>query len=134
MDKTVISLLKTLELGGIINSNLFRRAAVIGTGYSWDKIRKQNNAAHRIRPPLLQPAPGLASYKLGQKTIISERYAQIVQAPIYIVHDMTALAVVFQNFQQSCLLPYRWGKESETIRSSSRRVHSPTGNQGFNNY
>ncbi|KAJ9481023.1 hypothetical protein VN97_g12488, partial [Penicillium thymicola] len=29
------------------------------------------------------------SYKLGQKTIISEHYAQIVQAPIYIVHDMT---------------------------------------------
>ncbi|KAJ9481059.1 hypothetical protein VN97_g12444, partial [Penicillium thymicola] len=25
-----------------------------------------------------QPAPGLASYKLGQKTIISEHYAQIV--------------------------------------------------------
>ncbi|KAJ9478552.1 hypothetical protein VN97_g13186, partial [Penicillium thymicola] len=37
----------------------------------------------------LQPAPGLASYTLGQKTIISEHYAQIVQAPIYIVHDMT---------------------------------------------
>ncbi|KOS40403.1 hypothetical protein ACN38_g8767 [Penicillium nordicum] len=38
---------------------------------------------------MLQPAPGLASYKLGQKTIISEHYAQIVQAPIYIVYDMT---------------------------------------------
>ena len=40
---------------------------------------------------LLQPAPGLANYKLGQKTIISEHYAQIDQAPIYIVHDMTVL-------------------------------------------
>ncbi|KOS47273.1 hypothetical protein ACN38_g1794 [Penicillium nordicum] len=38
---------------------------------------------------LLQPAPGLASYQLGQKTTISERYAHIDQAPIYIVHDMT---------------------------------------------
>ncbi|KOS39132.1 hypothetical protein ACN38_g10032 [Penicillium nordicum] len=38
---------------------------------------------------VLQPAPGLASYKLGQKTTISEHYAQIDQAPIYIVHDMT---------------------------------------------
>ncbi|KOS44316.1 hypothetical protein ACN38_g4773 [Penicillium nordicum] len=37
---------------------------------------------------LLQPASGLASC---QKTIISEHYAQIVQAPIYIVHDMTEL-------------------------------------------
>ncbi|KOS45318.1 hypothetical protein ACN38_g3735 [Penicillium nordicum] len=37
---------------------------------------------------LLQPAPGLASYKLGQKTTISEHYAQIDQAPIYILHDM----------------------------------------------
>ncbi|KOS47705.1 hypothetical protein ACN38_g1323 [Penicillium nordicum] len=33
---------------------------------------------------LLQPAPGLASYKLGQKTTISEHYAQIDQAPIYV--------------------------------------------------
>ena len=38
---------------------------------------------------VLQPAPGLANYKLGQKTIISEHYAQIDQAPIYIVHVMT---------------------------------------------
>ncbi|KOS47509.1 hypothetical protein ACN38_g1512 [Penicillium nordicum] len=38
---------------------------------------------------VLQPTPGLASYKLGQKTTISEHYAQIDQAPIYIVHDMT---------------------------------------------
>ncbi|KAJ9481722.1 hypothetical protein VN97_g11743 [Penicillium thymicola] len=38
---------------------------------------------------VLQRAPGLTSYKLGQKTIIFEHYAQIVQAPIYIVHDMT---------------------------------------------
>ncbi|KOS36358.1 hypothetical protein ACN38_g12907, partial [Penicillium nordicum] len=37
---------------------------------------------------LLQPAPGLVSYKLGQKTIISEHYVQIVQVPIYIVHGM----------------------------------------------
>ncbi|KOS44329.1 hypothetical protein ACN38_g4749 [Penicillium nordicum] len=43
-----------------------------------------------ISKHLLQPAPGLASYKLGQKTTISEHYAQIDQAPIYIVHDMTA--------------------------------------------
>ncbi|KAJ9491976.1 hypothetical protein VN97_g1223 [Penicillium thymicola] len=38
---------------------------------------------------VLQPAPGLASYTLGQKTVISEHYAQIVQVPIYIVHNMT---------------------------------------------
>ena len=29
--------------------------------------------------------------KIGRKTIISEHYAQIVQAPIYIMHDMTIL-------------------------------------------
>ncbi|KOS46397.1 hypothetical protein ACN38_g2631 [Penicillium nordicum] len=39
---------------------------------------------------LLQPAPGLASYKLDQKTILSEHYAQIDQAAKYIVHDMTS--------------------------------------------
>ncbi|KAJ9486322.1 hypothetical protein VN97_g7009, partial [Penicillium thymicola] len=38
---------------------------------------------------LLQPAPGLASYILGQKTIISEHYAQIVQTPIYICRRST---------------------------------------------
>ncbi|KAJ9485076.1 hypothetical protein VN97_g8281 [Penicillium thymicola] len=42
-----------------------------------------------MHAPMLQPAPGLASYPLGQKTIISEDYAQIDQVPIYIVHDMT---------------------------------------------
>ncbi|KOS36387.1 hypothetical protein ACN38_g12876 [Penicillium nordicum] len=43
-----------------------------------------------IHSRLLQPAPGLASYTLGQKTIISEHYAQIDQVPIYIVHDMAS--------------------------------------------
>ena len=38
---------------------------------------------------MLQPAPGLASYTLGQKTTISERYAQIFQAPVYIVRVVT---------------------------------------------
>ncbi|KAJ9482446.1 hypothetical protein VN97_g10984 [Penicillium thymicola] len=38
---------------------------------------------------VLQPAPGLASYTLGQKPIISEHYTQVVQVLIYIVHDMT---------------------------------------------
>ncbi|KAJ9483171.1 hypothetical protein VN97_g10248, partial [Penicillium thymicola] len=52
---------------------------------------------------LLQPAPGLASYKLGQKTIISEHYAQIVQGPIYIVHDMTGstLTISSYNFDET---------------------------------
>ncbi|KAJ9480572.1 hypothetical protein VN97_g12981 [Penicillium thymicola] len=44
---------------------------------------------HYIRAIVLQPAPRLASYTLGQKTIISEYYAQIDQAPINIVHDVT---------------------------------------------
>ncbi|KOS38233.1 hypothetical protein ACN38_g10949 [Penicillium nordicum] len=39
---------------------------------------------------VLQPAPGLASCTLGQKTIISEHYPQIDHIPIYIyiVYDM----------------------------------------------
>lgn len=50
--------------------------------------------------PMLQPAPGLASYTPGQKTIISKHYARIDQIPIYIVHGMTAYA----NSHRSC--PY----------------------------
>ncbi|CAP93251.1 hypothetical protein PCH_Pc16g05810 [Penicillium rubens Wisconsin 54-1255] len=45
-----------------------------------------------VHPILLKPAPGLASYTLGQKTTISERHAQIFQAPIYIVRVMTHLS------------------------------------------
>jgi tRNA U34 2-thiouridine synthase MnmA/TrmU len=47
-----------------------------------------------MTPALLQPAPGLASYTLGQKTTISERYAQIFQAPIYIVRVVTAVNTI----------------------------------------
>ena len=46
-----------------------------------------------MTPALLQPAPGLASYTLGQKTTISERYAQIFQAPIYIVRVVTIVSL-----------------------------------------
>ncbi|KOS36250.1 hypothetical protein ACN38_g13024 [Penicillium nordicum] len=53
---------------------------------------------------LLQPAPGIVSYTLGQKTTISEYFAQIDQAPIYMVHDMTLplpdLVNVFPNTRE----------------------------------
>ncbi|KAJ9492346.1 hypothetical protein VN97_g869 [Penicillium thymicola] len=55
------------------------------------RLHEKGEVGLPIGGRLLQPAPGLASYTLGQRTIISEHYAQIVQAPIYIVHDMTAL-------------------------------------------
>lgn len=32
------------EVHGVINSDLFHRAAVLGTGYTWEKIEKQSNA------------------------------------------------------------------------------------------
>ncbi|KOS42673.1 hypothetical protein ACN38_g6423 [Penicillium nordicum] len=51
-------------------------------------LSESSKSVHHNTQPL-QPAPGLASYKLGQRSIISEHYAQIAQAPIYIVHDMT---------------------------------------------
>ncbi|KOS41384.1 hypothetical protein ACN38_g7781 [Penicillium nordicum] len=60
-----------------------------------DSLHRRLYDHHFQNYPNLQPAPGLASYTLGQKTIISEHYAQIDQAPIhYIVHDMIQITLL----------------------------------------
>ncbi|KOS46194.1 hypothetical protein ACN38_g2889 [Penicillium nordicum] len=69
-----------------------------------------------IEQKLLQPAPGLASYKLGQKTTISEHYAQIDQAPIYIVHDMTEML--------ARLIEKKKGKKRKRDHRRRKRSHS----------
>lgn len=86
------------EVRSAINSNLFSRAAVIGTGYSWEKIRKQSNAFLLWHTESsLAPADGTsgAPLCLGRPS------------------DTTALAVVFQNFQRSCVLAHMVGKRNK---------------------
>ncbi|KAJ5435490.1 hypothetical protein N7445_006375 [Penicillium cf. griseofulvum] len=86
------------EVRGIINSNLFLRAAVLGTGYSWDKIRKQTNAfllwhtEHSLAP--VEGTSG-ALLCLGHPS------------------DTVARVVVFQNFEQSYILAHMVGKRNK---------------------
>ena len=90
------------ESHGVIDSRLFRRASVLGTGYSWDKIRKSCNAFLLWHTDgQLAPADGTsgAPLCLGRPS------------------DTTALAVVFQNFQQSCLLADVIGKRNTRRRT-----------------
>lgn len=77
------------KFDGVIDSSLFQRACVLGTGYSWDKIRKSSSAFLLWHTEgQLAPANGAsgAPLCLGRPS------------------DPTSLAVVFQNFQQSCRL------------------------------
>lgn len=90
------------QVQGVINSNLFCRAAVIGTGYSWDKIRKISNAFLLWHTGgEIAPADGTsgAPLCLGRPS------------------DTAALAVVFQNFQQECLLAHMVGKRNTPLRT-----------------
>ncbi|CAG8939211.1 unnamed protein product [Penicillium salamii] len=96
------------EVRGVINSNLFRpnlfrRAAVIGTGYSWDKIRRQCNAFLLWHTEHLKaPADGTSGPPLclGRPS------------------DTAAQAVVFQNFQHSCQVAHVvgiWNKKQYSL-------------------
>lgn len=90
------------KLHGVIDSRLFRRASVVGTGYSWNKIQKLCNAFLLWHTDgQLAPADGTsgAPLCLGRPS------------------DTTALAVVFQNFQQSCLLADVTGNTNTRCRA-----------------
>lgn len=74
---------------GTLDSELFNRAAVLGTGYTWDrKTRSQNSFLLWHTGANLAPADGWsgAPLCLGRPS------------------DAAARAVVFQNFQEDCLL------------------------------
>lgn len=87
---------------GVINSNLFRRAAVIGTGYSWDKIRKKSNAFLLWHTESsMAPADGTSGAPL------------CLGGP----SGTAALAVVFQNFQRSCILAHLDGKRKKKVHA-----------------
>lgn len=74
---------------GVIDSSLFHRASVLGTGYSWDNFRKACNVFLLWHTDgQIAPADGTSGAPL------------CLGRPL----DTTALAVVFQNFQQPCLL------------------------------
>ncbi|PYH97107.1 hypothetical protein BO71DRAFT_427490 [Aspergillus ellipticus CBS 707.79] len=71
---------------GTADGTLFKRATVIGTGYTWDKILRTQNAFLLWHTGKISPVNGWSGSPL------------CLGCP----HDATAKAVVFQNLQRWC--------------------------------
>jgi hypothetical protein len=77
---------------GNLDSTIFKRAAVLGTGYTWDRLAKTQNS--------------FLLWHTGADTSPADGWSG---APLCLGRpsDQAAMAVVFQNFQQGCHLAGR---------------------------
>ena len=85
-------------IDGVVGETLFKKAAVLGTGYTWNKQERTQNA--------------FILWHTGGSPSPTNDWPG---SPLCLGHpsEATSKAVVFQNFQRMCLTGDRWGIDGD---------------------